>query len=115
MDNAAEIIDGYRLRSLLQTGQTSQVYEVVEVNSNRHFAMKLLLPESARNPEHRKLLIHEAEVGKLLTHPNVIRITKLNRSQTNPYFVMEYFPSGSLRTRMMLKQNDFIREHTASI
>src|SRR5438067_1820562 len=29
-------------------GQTSQVWEVVEVNSNRHFAMKLLLPEKAK-------------------------------------------------------------------
>lgn len=115
MDNASEVIDGYRLRSLLQTGQMSQVYEVVEVHSNRHFAMKLLLPESARNADHRGQLIHEAEVGKLLTHPNVIRIVKLNRNPKNPYFVMEFFPSGSLRTKMMQKQWDFIREHTANI
>ena len=40
-----EVIGGYRIQNLLQTGQSSQVYEVVEVTSMRHFAMKLLLPE----------------------------------------------------------------------
>ena len=44
-----EAIGGYRLQNLLQTGQCSQVYEVVEMTSMRHFAMKILLPEHAKN------------------------------------------------------------------
>ena len=112
---AAEIIDGYRIRSHLQTGQTSQVYEVVELSSNRHFAMKMLLPETARSPEHRQMLFHEAEVGKSLSHPNIIRIIKINRSKSLPYFVMEYFPSGSLRTRLLAKETSFIHEHLHNI
>ena len=44
-----EVIGGYRLQNLMMTGQTSQVWEVVEVSSHRHFAMKLLLPEKARD------------------------------------------------------------------
>jgi serine/threonine-protein kinase len=113
--DATEIIDGYRLRTLIQTGQSSQVYEVVEVTSNRHFAMKLLLPETARDSTHRALLFHEAEVGKTLAHPNIIRITRVSRSQTTPYFVMEFFPSGSVRTRLLTKQMDFLREHSQSV
>src|SRR5262245_36546180 len=73
--------------------------------------MKLLLPEHAKSPEHRKALFHEAEVGKALTHANVIRIVKIVRDPSLPYFVMEYFPSGSLRTRLLGGQIDFIREH----
>ena len=49
MADVNTVLNGYRLRSLLQTGQVSQVFEVVEVKSNRHFAMKLLLPEAAEN------------------------------------------------------------------
>ncbi len=113
--SAAEVIDGYRIRSHLQTGQTSQVYEVVELSSNRHFAMKMLLPETARSSEHRQMLFHEAEVGKALTHPNIIRIVKISRSKSLPYFVMEYFPSGSLRTRLLAKDMTFIHEHLHSI
>ena len=111
----SEVIDGYRLRSHLMTGQTSQVFEVVEVQSNRHFAMKMLLAEKARDPEHRRQLFHEAEVGKLLTHPNIIRIFKVSKSLTTPYFVMEFFPAGSLRTRLLQKETGFIHENLGNI
>jgi serine/threonine protein kinase len=112
---ADEVIGGYRLRNLLQTGQSSQVYEVVELTSNRHFAMKILLPEKATNSDDRRLLFHEAEVGLKMAHPNVIKIHKVERNPQHPFFVMEYFPSGSLRTRLMTKQHDFLREHAHSI
>jgi serine/threonine protein kinase len=111
----SEIIEGYRLRSHLMTGQTSQVYEVVELSSNRHFAMKMLLPETATSSEHRRLLFHEATVGKELSHQNIIRIYKVSRSATLPFFVMEYFPSGSLRTRLLNKQMDFVKENLHNI
>jgi serine/threonine protein kinase len=111
---AEEILGGYRLQNLMMTGQTSQVWEVVEVSSHRHFAMKLLLPEHAGKGEARKLLYHEASVGKQLTHGNVIRIVTVNKDNKNPYFVMEYFPGGSLKQRMMTKQHDFVRENALS-
>jgi serine/threonine protein kinase len=110
-----EIVGGYKLRTLLQTGQTSQVFEVVEPNSNRHFAMKLLLPEAAVEGEHRRGLFNEAEIGIKLTHQNVIRIFKVNRSPTNPFFIMEFFPSGSLRLRLQAKDFAFIKEHSRKI
>lgn len=115
MAEVNEEIGGYRLRSLLQTGQTSQVFEVVEQKSNRHFAMKLLLPEAASQPEQRKGLFNEAEVGDKLTHQNVIRIYKVNRSESTPHFIMEFFPSGSLRLRLQAKDFAFIKEHSRKI
>lgn len=115
MADVNEIIGGYRLRSMLQTGQTSQVFEVVEPNSNRHFAMKLLLPESASDAEQRSALFNEAEVGVKLTHQNVIRIFKVSRSESTPHFIMEFFPSGSLRLRLQAKDFNFIKEHSRKI
>jgi serine/threonine protein kinase len=110
-----EVIGGYRLQKQMMTGQTSQVWEVVEVSSHRHFAMKLLLPEHASNPEHRRILFHEASVGKQMAHQNIIRIITLNKDPKNPYFVMEFFPGGSMKLRLMQKQTAFIREHAHSI
>ncbi|MFM7152104.1 MAG: serine/threonine protein kinase [Gemmataceae bacterium] len=112
---AEEIIGGYRLQNLMMTGQTSQVWEVVEVSSHRHFAMKLLLPENVASPEHRQMLFHEASVGKELAHPNIIRLITVNKDVKNPYFVMEFFPGGSLKFRLMRKQIDFIRQQAHSI
>lgn len=107
---AEEQIGGYRLLKHMVTGQTSQVWEVVETASGRHFAMKLLLPEKVRDSVHRNFLYHEAEVGKQLAHANIIRIIKVDRNQANPYFVMEYFPAGNLKLRIIRKESDYIRE-----
>ena len=115
MAEVNETIGGYKLRSLLQTGQVSQVFEVVEPHSNRHFAMKVLLPEAAEKPDVRANLFHEAEVGTKLRHENVIHILKINRSPQSPYFIMEYFPSGSMRTRLMGKDFAFIKEHAMKV
>jgi len=109
------MIGAYRLQNLLQTGQSSQVYEVVEMASMRHFAMKILLPERAKDPDQRRLLFYEPDVGRKLAHPNVIKILVVNRDPNLPYFIMEFFPSGSLRTKMQLKQIDFIKQHVEKI
>jgi serine/threonine protein kinase len=111
---ADEVIGNYRLLKHMVTGQTSQVWEVRDAGG-RHFALKLLLPEKARDPTYRRFLLHEAEVGKSLAHPNIIRIIEVGRNATNPYFVMEYFPAGNLKIRIMNmrkdpKQLEFIRE-----
>jgi serine/threonine protein kinase len=110
-----DMLGGYRLLNLMMTGQTSQVWEVVEVASGRHFAMKLLLPEKVKDQGHRRMLFHEAEVGIKLAHPNIIRIVKLEKDPDNPYFVMEFFPAGSLKIRINYKKWDFIKEKAHDI
>lgn len=112
---ASDVIGGYRLLNHLMTGQNSQVYEVVEVASGRHFAVKMLLPEKVRDPELRQNLFHEAEVGQQLSHPNIIRIIKVIKETNRACFVMEFFPAGSLRQKLQQKQWDFIKEHVQGI
>ena len=110
-----DMIGNYRLVKCLLTGQQSQVWEVVETSSHRHFAMKLLLAERAKDGEAKRMLYHEAKVGKEMTHPNVIRIVHVSDESVNHYFTMEYFPAGSLKVRLVNKQFDFIRERAHSI
>jgi serine/threonine protein kinase len=112
---ADEVLGGYRLARIMMTGQTSQVFEVVELSSHRHFAMKILLPEKSSDTEIRRMLFHEANVGMKLAHPNIIRIVTVNKSDKNPYFVMEFFPGGSLKARLLAKQFDFLRENAHGI
>jgi serine/threonine protein kinase len=114
---AEEVIGNYRLLKHLMTGQTSQVWEVVEVTSYRHFAMKVLLPEKVSDPVMRRFLLHEADVGKELAHPNIIRIVHVGRDPRNPYFVMEFFPAGNLRLRLQYRKKElaFLMEHAHSV
>jgi serine/threonine-protein kinase len=110
-----DTLGSYRLLNLLQTGQSSQVWEASELSSGLHFAIKVLLPEHASDQDQREFLFHEAEVGMQLKHPNVIRIVSVNKDKKQPHFVMEFFPGGSLKMRIMRKQNDFIKEHAHEI
>jgi serine/threonine protein kinase len=112
---AEEVIGGYKVLKHLVTGQTSQVWEVVEANSGRHFAMKLLLPEKLHDGPSRRFLMHEARVGIELTHPNIIRIVKVGDDPTNPFFVMEFFPAGNLKLRLMHREVAFLREKAQDI
>lgn len=108
-------IGGYEMKKMLQQGAGSQVWEVREIVSGRHFAMKTLLPESAGDPVQRKLLFNEAEVGIEMAHPNVIKIVRVFKESRTPCIVMEFFPSGSMRARIMYKDWDFIKEHAPNV
>ncbi len=109
-----QLVGGYRLLNLMMTGQTSQVWEVVEPSSHRHFALKLLLPETSRSPEHLQYLTHEAHVGQQLHHPNVIKVLRLVKEKQTSYIVMEFFPSNNLKLRIMRK-SELIKEKAHSI
>ena len=112
---ADELIGNYRLVKCLQTGQNSQVWEVVETSSHRHFALKVLLQERNSDSVAKRMLYHEAKVGLEMTHANVIRIVYVSTEKKHHYFVMEYFPAGSLKSRLVNKQYDFIKERAHSI
>jgi serine/threonine-protein kinase len=115
VSESANQIGGYELKKLLQQGHTSQVWEVREIVSSRHFAMKVLLPEFAKDPVQKQLLFNEADIGIEMAHPNVIKIIKVFKEASTPCFVMEFFPSGSVRQRIMYKDWEFIRQHAAEI
>ncbi len=109
-----QTIGGYRLLNHMTTGQTSQVWEVTEPGSGRHFAMKLLLPEYVKNPQHRKMMEHEARVGLSLSHPNVIKMLKIAKDKDVQYLIMEFFPGGNIKLRLMRK-HPIVREKCHSI
>lgn len=105
MPEVNEVVGGYKLRNLLSDAQFTQVFEVVEQKSHRHFAMKMLhiAPGHKDFVEQRQMLLNEAAIGIKLKHENVVSIQTVNKSPKTPYFVMEYFPAGSLKTRLMSK------------
>jgi serine/threonine-protein kinase len=107
-------VDGYRMLNLMMTGQTSQVWEVSEVSSGRHFALKMLLPENVHKPIHRNFLFHEAEVGRQIVHPKIIKMLAVIKDWDHPYVIMEFFPSTNLKLRLMHK-DPFIQERLRDI
>lgn len=109
-----QTIGGYRLMNHMTTGQTSQVWEVNEPGSGRHFAMKLLLPEFTKVATHRKMLEHEAKVGLPMSHAMSSRCSSSRKIKEIQYLIMEFFPGGNLKLRMMRK-HPIVREKAHSI
>jgi serine/threonine protein kinase len=115
------VIGGYRLKRHMWSGMESQVWEVVEPASGRHFAMKILLQEKAHDGDARATLFHEAEMGQFLAqpnpHPNIVKVVSVRKDKATPHYVMEFFPAGALKMRLMhwVKERDFIIEHAHEV
>jgi serine/threonine protein kinase len=90
-------IGNYRvIRTLLQ-GQGSIVVEVAQEGTNRHFALKEMLRGKAKDASERRTFEMEAKLGMALLHPNLVRVHEYVKDKVAPYFIMDYFPSTTMR------------------
>ena len=114
MSTDAFVLNGFRLTTLMMTGQSSQVWECVQEGTGRRYALKLLLPERVQEAEHRKYIATEAKVGKMLQHPKIIKVFDYFPDKNNPHFVMEFFPGANMKQRL-LKKSDIVTLNATSI
>ena len=94
----SELIDDYELVNCIATGTATQIWEVKKAGGTQSLAMKILLPEAFKDPEAKKNLKHEVNVGKQLEHPNIIRIQEAKFSRQYGYYIMEFFRGGNVKS-----------------
>jgi eukaryotic-like serine/threonine-protein kinase len=90
-------IGSYKYVRTLQMGQNSVIMEVSQEGTGKRFAMKQMLPSKAEDSSERKLFEFEAKLGMELRHPNLIRVHEYVKDKHQPYFVMDFFASITLR------------------
>ena len=90
-------IGGYRYIRTIHPGATSVVMEVLQEGTQRRFALKQLLASRAEDRDEVRAFMHEANLGKELRHPNLIRVYELVKDKHQPYFVMELFTGLHLK------------------
>lgn len=86
---------GYRIVEKIQDGSIGSIYKVAD-SSNNLFAVKLLSKANLQRSEKRGEFKKESKILQELSHPNLIKIFKYSEDP-QPYFVMEYFPSKTLK------------------
>jgi serine/threonine-protein kinase len=64
----------YRLKKLIGSGGMGQVWVAQHELTGREFAIKLLLPQAAANPEIVTRFVQEARVSALLRHSGILEI-----------------------------------------
>jgi serine/threonine protein kinase len=92
-----EFVGKYRLLNVVKTGQTSQVWAVIDPTSRERFAIKMLLQDHRKDREQVAYLKQEYAVAKELDSPYVIHIYEHGVDRGSPYVVMELFPAGNMK------------------
>jgi Protein kinase domain/PEGA domain len=88
----------YSLVRRLGKGGMAVVYEAVR--RGEPFALKRPLSGFLDDERFRERFLREAELGRTLHHPNIIRIYDRGRVGETPYFAMELLRGETLRARL---------------
>jgi len=90
----------YRLLNVVNTGQTSQMWQAFHDGQNCFFAIKTLLDKFRRDREQVWYLKWEYAVGAKLEHDRVIRVHEYNVDRGTPYLAMEWFAAPNMKKRI---------------
>ncbi|MFT3916901.1 MAG: protein kinase [Anaeromyxobacteraceae bacterium] len=88
----------FELREVLGRGGFGVVYEALDVELGRTVAFKLVRP-GRRNPAREARLLLEAEAAARLSHPNIVTLFDLGRSEHGPYLVLELLRGETVGAR----------------
>ena len=91
LDNRYEILE------LIGTGGMALVYKARCHRLNRYVAIKILKEELANDEEFRRRFHTESQAVGMLSHPNIVAVYDVNRSEKTEYIVMELIEGITLK------------------
>ena len=98
------LADRYRIDGVLGAGGMASVYAATDLRLERQVAVKVLLPNLARDPSLAERFDREARILASVGHPNVAEVFDVERGDPEagrePFYVMELCAGGSLASRI---------------
>lgn len=92
------IVDRYRVVGTLGAGSMGDVVRGVDVDLNRHVAIKILSERHRENDELRARFVREARAVAAISHPNVVQVFTTGQFDQRPYLAMELLDGVDLGT-----------------
>ncbi len=90
--------DKYRLGRVLGSGGMGAVFEAVHTMLEKRVAVKVMMPEMARDRELMSRMVREARTASATGHRNVVTATDMGWTEEGALFlVMEYLEGRTLR------------------
>jgi serine/threonine protein kinase len=87
----------YRIDAVLGTGGMAKVYEVFDLEKERHVALKVLLGDRALTEERKKRFLQEFEILSNVEHPGIVQVFERQEAESGiPFFTMEKIQGKSL-------------------
>ncbi len=90
-------IGPYRLLNVVNTGQTSRIWQAYDDAAQRVCGIKVLLEDFSRDREHIGYLRQEFIVGEKLRHKRIIQINDFASDRGVYYLAMEWFPAPNMK------------------
>jgi formylglycine-generating enzyme required for sulfatase activity len=91
----------YLLNEILGHGGMGRVFRAFDETLRRDVAIKVMLPEIARDPKHRRRFLREARAMAALNHVNVVSIHHVDDAGPVPFFVMPLLRGETLHARQL--------------
>jgi serine/threonine-protein kinase len=97
-EDGREYFGDYQLVAPLGRGGMASVFRVER--GGESYALKRPLPAFLEEPEFLERFLREAEIGRTLHHPNIVRILERGEVGGVPYFTMELVAGETLQARL---------------
>lgn len=91
------VIAGFRVLSVLGEGAMGVVFLAEETATGRRVALKLLVPELARDERFRRRFLRETELAASLDNPHVVPTIASGEEDGTLYLAMEHVEGSDLR------------------
>lgn len=92
------MLDGrYELVELIGSGGMAVVYKAMCHRLNRYVAVKIMRPELAKNEKFRRRFQTESQAIAKLSHPNIVGVYDVSRTDHVEYIVMELVDGITLK------------------
>ncbi|MBV9444133.1 MAG: protein kinase [Acidobacteriaceae bacterium] len=96
----AKFFSHYRIIERLGQGGMGEVYLTEDTKLNRHVALKILLPEMARDSVSIQRFQREARLTAALSHPNIVTVFEVGEQDGTHFVAMEYIDGHTLRQEL---------------
>ncbi|MHB8899470.1 MAG: serine/threonine protein kinase [Thermoguttaceae bacterium] len=90
----------YRLLNIINTGQTSQIWQAYDDAARKYFAVKMLQSEYVRNREHVNFLKWEYAVAGKIRHERLCQVYQFGWERRVPFLALEWFAAPNLKFRI---------------
>ncbi len=90
----------YEILQVLGTGGMAVVYKALCHRLNRYVAVKILKDEYAKDEQFRNRFHAESHAVAMLSHPNIVAVYDVSRSNSIEYIVMELIDGMTLKQYM---------------
>ena len=94
--NGSVLGNRYRIEARIGAGGMAEVYRGIDPVLNRTVAIKVLLPQFARDASFVERFRREAQAAARLNHPNIVGVFDTGSDDGTQFIVMEFIEGRTL-------------------